>query len=242
METVTLLLTRWPKDEFIYERGVGPDGYNNDEVDGLTDAERGALYRSAGRPLTMPANRVRFSGLWGTMLMLIGGPIRIAHFDRQIGDELRDDEEEIELTINHRTIYVAVKGTIAETRRYTTIERYRTDDGRVNKWDFGYVRMVSREQPYGLHPERNSVVKTLRPGHDGLCLRVIGGASAQQQAILIHEAPNITWVTGCIGPRPHGDRRPFPNTPGNPADRTVREIVGEVTRRGGKGSLFVLKS
>ena len=49
METVTLLHTRWPRDEFIYDPATGE---NIDDVDNLTDDERAALYRTAGRPST----------------------------------------------------------------------------------------------------------------------------------------------------------------------------------------------
>jgi hypothetical protein len=241
METVTLIHSRWPKDEFIYQPGNGA-GENLDDVDNLTDAARGALYRTAGRPLTKPANRVRYSGLWGTMMMVIGGPIHYAQFDRPVPQDMLCGGRQVELAINGRTVYAAVIGDIASTKLFTTIERYRTNDGRVNEWDIGFVRMVSREAPYGLHVERNERVKTLRKGHDGLCLRVLGGATTQQQGILIHEAPNVTWVVGCIGPRPHGDRRAFDNRPGNPSDQALREIVGEFTKRGSKGSLFVLRS
>ena len=67
MDTVTLLHTRWPKDEFIYDPSSGD---NLDDVDDLTDEQRGALYRTAGRPLTRSANRKRLSGMWGTMMMV----------------------------------------------------------------------------------------------------------------------------------------------------------------------------
>lgn len=239
METVTLIHSRWPKDEFIYEPRTGE---NIDDVDDLSDDERGALYRTAGRPLTKSANRKRVSGLWGTMLMVIGAPIRVAHFDLPVEAQLQDGEREVRFTINNRTVYAAVSGEVVSTRLFTTVERYRTDDGKVNKWDIGYVRMVSREEPYGLKVEKNEVVKTLRRGHDGICLRVLGGATQQQRGILIHEAPHVGWVVGCIGPRPHGDRRAYDNVPGNPADKAVREIVAEVAKRGGKGTLFVMRS
>lgn len=241
MDTVTLIHTRWPLDEFIYEPSTGD---NVDDVDSLSDAERGALYRTAGRPLARSANRVRYSGQWGTMMMIIGGPIHYAQFDQPVPQQVLCGGRQVEFTINNRKLYVAVIGDISSTKLFTTIERYRTDDGRLNEWGFGYVRMVSRDAPYGLRAERhNPVVATLRPGrHDGICIRVLGGATAQQQAILIHEAPNITWVKGCIGPRPHGERRAYRNEAGNPADVTIREIVGELTSRGGKGTLFVLRS
>ncbi len=150
---------------------------------------------------------------------------------------------EVQLSLNNRSVYAAVKGEVVSTHLYTTIERYRTNDGTVNQWDFGYVRLVGRESPYGLRVERNnSVVRTLRRGHDGICVRVLGGATAQQANILIHEAPHVGWVVGCIGPRPHGDRRAFENRPGNPSDLAVRGIVDELARRGGNGSLFVLRA
>ncbi|MCC2689935.1 MAG: hypothetical protein K0S21_2738 [Rhizobiaceae bacterium] len=240
MEMVTLIHTRWPKDEFIYEPSTGD---NIDDVDDLSAEERGALYRTAGRPLTRPANRKRISGLWGTMMMVVGGPIRLSRFDHKLEQQLLADEVEVEFTMNNRKVYAAIKGDVSSTRLYTTIERYRANDGTVNEWDIGYVRMVGRDTPYGLRVERNnSVVRTLRNGHDGICIRVLGGATAQQRGILIHEAPHVGWVIGCIGPRPHGDRRAFDNRPGNPADQTVREIVGELARRGGNGSLFVLRA
>ena len=44
METVTLIHSRWPKDEFIYEPSTGE---NIDDVDDLTAEERGALYAVA---------------------------------------------------------------------------------------------------------------------------------------------------------------------------------------------------
>jgi hypothetical protein len=240
METVTLIHSRWPKDEFIYEPSTGE---NIDDVDNLTDDERGALYRTAGRPLTRPANRKRISGLWGTMMLVVGAPIRLARFDHKVDQQLLPGEAEVELTINNRRVYAATRGEVVSTRLYTTIERYRTNDGQVNQWDFGFVRLVSGETPYGLRVERNnSVVRTLRNGHDGLCIRVLGGASAQQRAILIHEAPHVGWVVGCIGPRPHGNREAFANRPGNPSDQALREIVGELSQRGGNGTLFVLRS
>ncbi len=83
MDTVTLIHTRWPKDEFIYEPGAGAFGENLDDVDDLSEEERGALYRTAGRSLARPANRKRISGMWGTMMMIVGGPIRLVRFDHR---------------------------------------------------------------------------------------------------------------------------------------------------------------
>jgi hypothetical protein len=240
METVTLLHTRWPKDEFIYEPSSGE---NIDEVDNLSDDERAALYRTTGRPITASANRKRISGTWGTMMMIVGDHIDAAQFDFPVMGPLLTNQRREVVTLNCRPVHLLVTGSVTSTKEFTTVERYRTDDGRVNQWDFGYVRLVSRERPYGLRTESgNSVVKTLRPGHDGACIRVLGGETAQQRAILIHEAPHVGWVVGCIGPRPFGDRAAYSaRRPGNPSDITVREIIREMNRRGGKGSLFVLR-
>jgi hypothetical protein len=46
----------------------------------------------------------------------------------------------------------------------------------------------------------------------------------------------------CVDPRPFGDREAYSaRRPGNPSDVAVREIISEMSRRGGKGSLFVLR-
>ncbi|MDQ6436942.1 hypothetical protein RB623_23065 [Mesorhizobium sp. LHD-90] len=240
MEFVTLIHTRWPKDEFIYDHGA--KGEIVDDVDNLSADDRGRLYRTARQPLNMPANRKRYSGLWGTMMMVIGGPIHCAQFDQPVPADMLCGGRQVEFTINSRKVFVATFGDVLSTKLFTTVERYRTDDGRVDIWDIGFVRLMRRDKPYGLRVERNnSAVKELRPGHDGICLRVLGGSSLQQQAILIHEAPNVGWVTGCIGPRPHGNREVFENKTGNPSDLAVREIIREVDRRGGKGQFYVLR-
>jgi hypothetical protein len=180
MDVVTLLHTRWPKDEFIYT-GAG----NMDEVDNLSEQQRGALYRTTGRPLTQPANRTRISGLWGTMMMVVGGPVRIAQFDLPILEPLCPGEHQEVVLLNCRPVHLIVHGGITSKKQFTTIERYRTNSGAVNEWDFGYVRLVGRPRPYGLRVENgNSAVKKLRPDeHDGACIRVLGGETAQQRAI-----------------------------------------------------------
>jgi len=68
--------------------------------------------------------------------------------------------------------------------------------------------------PYEVTVERgNSVVQHLYQGkdrqgqwtgpivHNGDCLRIHGAVTVKEQGILIHEAPNVSWLTGCISPR-----------------------------------------
>src|SRR5438876_4451940 len=72
MYHVTLILTRWPLDEFIYEPARGE---NIDDVDNLSSEEHLRLYRTAnGQP------RQRVGGQWGTMMMIIGPEITYASF------------------------------------------------------------------------------------------------------------------------------------------------------------------
>jgi hypothetical protein len=132
---------------------------------------------------------------------------------------------------------------IVSTKLFTTVERYRTDDGRLNEWGFGYVRMVSRDEPYGLQNESNNpIVKKYLKRGNGDCIRVLGGATLQQQAILIHDAPHVGFVIGCIGPRPLNDRRAYANVANIPSETSVKEIMAELMKANGKGTLYVLRS
>lgn len=104
-------------------------------------------------------------------------------------------------------------GDVDEIARYTTIERM---DGmiqlapqeRIGK----YKGPRYKVGPYGLSWEPNNsavldLKKALRSDPrlyakaNGNCLRVEGGLTAKERAILIHAAPHVGWLTGCIGPR-----------------------------------------
>ena len=103
--------------------------------------------------------------------------------------------------------------------------------------------MVSRPEPYGLQNESgNPVVKKYLKRGNGNCIRVLGGATEQQRAILIHDAPHVGFVVGCIGPRPWNDRKAYPNLANNPSDRAVQEIMTQLAKANGKGSLHVLRN
>ena len=69
---------------------------------------------------------------------------------------------------------------------------------------------------------------------------MLGGATAAQRGILIHEAPRVGWLIGCISPCPKGDRRVYPNEDDNPSQRAMQEMMGAMNRFGaGRGDLFV---
>ena len=88
----------------------------------------------------------------------------------------------------------------------------------------------------------NPIVKKYLKRGNGDCIRVLGGATQQQQAILIHDAPHVGFVIGCIGPRPWNDRRAYTNVANNPSDTSVKEIMTELAKAHGKGTLYVLRS
>lgn len=101
---------------------------------------------------------------------------------------------------------------IAEIKRYTTIERM---GGYVQlRPNCGSWRIMKTDGPYVVTVERgNSAVMHLYQGkdregnwtgpvvHNGDCLRIEGAMTEKERAILIHEAPNVSWLTGCISPR-----------------------------------------
>lgn len=259
MAAFTLIHTRVPHDEFIHTGGG-----IHDAVDDLTAEERGALYRSKGRGLDKSANVKRISGRWGSMLLIVGPEITAAETIQQpassVGVPVIDafvkaaalvaatTGAAMEALVEPSTRLVPYAGRVLKLtddgapitsfKEYTTMERYRGDYDTQR-----YVFLPPRPAAYPIKIERgNSVVKTLRPpGHKGDCIRILGGATPQQRAILIHEAPNVSWLIGCIGPRPKGEKQNYPNVDGNTAQRTVAEIMGELSTAGGKGSLFVVK-
>jgi hypothetical protein len=96
-------------------------------------------------------------------------------------------------------------GRVHEVKRYTTIERMH---GYIQLKPQEYNGKVYKDRPYGITYETgNSVVAKLK-GTDGKCFRVHGGITDQERAILIHEAPHVGFLIGCIGPRRLNDRNP----------------------------------
>jgi hypothetical protein len=237
MSHVTLLLTRYPLDEFVYDLARHQ---NVDDIDNFNAEDRRRFYRTA---TNQPRHRI--SGQWGTMGMIVGPRITYASFEQPPNEQLHQGGYSIGFEFVGRELWLTMEGTddIQTMKLFTTIERYRTDAGHLNQWGFGYVRMRSRAEPYGLRNETgNPVVRRYLRRGNGECIRVLGGETEQQRAILIHDAPHVGFVIGCIGPRPHNDRAPYQNVANNPSDRAVQEIRAELARHQGKGSLYVLRN
>jgi hypothetical protein len=233
MASVTLILTRTPLHEFIFT------AKGNVAVDNLSKVERARLYRSKRQALTDNPDIVHFSGRWGSLLLL-RGPQIYAVVPIADGDKAPATVGPQYVTLADKKLQLTTDGqAISLSKEYTSMERYRKDDGAL---DGRWIMLHPRPNAYELTYEPgNEKVKTLRPGYSGNCIRVRGGNPGAEQGILIHEAPNVTWLEGCISPRPKDDLREFEDKDGNPSYLAINEIMKELnTYGGGRGSLYVL--
>lgn len=228
MAHVTLILTRTPLDEFVL------DGNQNKDVDELTEEQRLRLYLPRHAPITAKPSIKRKSGRWGSLLVLTGPKVTAASFAMA-------GAAGATVMLAGRALSLGAEAGGFRSKEYTTLERYRGSFGSLEQSE-RFVMMPARDEPYPLRVERgNRVVKTMRDGHSGDCIRVLGGETRAQRGILIHEAPNVGWVIGCIAPRPKGNKGVFSNRDGNPSFNAMKEILETMTAFGhGKGSLFVL--
>jgi len=163
------------------------------------------------------------SGQWGTVAVIAGPVVAAAHrgmssiIGRTIMKGLAQSRlppgataQVEQITLAGQAVSLVTDGsrptkTLAE---FDTMERYRTNDDK----DAWYVRLPS--QPWGPYPldiTTNGIVAKfhekmgIRAGHLGKCF-VVRGHSVKQRngnsaGILVHEAPNPAWLTGCIAPR-----------------------------------------
>jgi hypothetical protein len=135
------------------------------------------------------ANRKKFwfpieSGRYGTLVLLGGAKVTGVKL-------LKDATEGGSVAVRGGRLEITSSGEVAEITRYTTIERL----------DHHIVSLHKQPVPYGITFEpHNKTVMELGPTH-GRCFRVHGGHSDKEQAILLHAAPHVGWLTGCISPR-----------------------------------------
>lgn len=265
MAHVTLFLTRKPVTEFTEAGGTTTDttGWKAADVQKLHGWSKQPTFAEA------TANPVR-NGIWSTLGVLEGPKVLTADYRYGSTSVPRDyvqmaEKKAADAGREFRTIefsgfpllYETPKGApeVASFKEYSAAERYRSDFGGIGGggWEEGYIILHPQPtMPYTLGTDPNNpVVKTLRAGHRGNCLRIIAGIPAgstprdkqraeQEAAILIHECPSVGWVVGCVGPRPKGDRRVYANADGNPSYQALNEIYDLVNRAGGTASLIVL--
>ncbi len=184
-----------------------------------------------------PFRHGRQSGRWGE-LVVVRGPkvtsVRLSPSGDSDAGNSTAGAGGIAVT-NGRLELATTEGAISDVKRFTSMERFKTDDGKSY-----YVQLHPKPQPYFITFESgNSAVKHLRKGHDGRCFRVHGGKPGPEQGILIHEAPHVGWLIGCLSPRPlHNFTIEFDNNPSNPSCLAMNELIQFV---GGKrADLFVV--
>jgi len=261
---VTLILTHQPYDEYIYDHGTGQV---TDHVQGSTAEQITAAFapnRGRARP------RI-YSGLWGTMGVFIGPKVHTALWpgDEHLGERVPEAgfdgrrhgfaDGQLKMRVDmaaqqkhaiariwlaNRIIELETdEGATALETTYTTAERFRGSAGRLGA--DGFVMLPQRPEPYDLHVQGpyQELIR-MRPSHDGEYVRIRGqGLTSQQEAILIHEAANPGWVTGCIAPRPLGDHSAFQDATNarNPSAVATMELLRTLKTKGaGKGQLFVV--
>lgn len=188
------------------------------------------------RKPTVEFNRGRQSGRWGRMVVVCGAPVRSAKLipadaGGSDGSAIPFADGGLELMTDG--------GAVEKVADFDTMERFKADTGK------GYYMQVRPrpDKPYDLKMFRSSTVARLN--HTGKCLRVLGHGYTQQgtgqaAGILVHEAPNVGWLIGCISPRLTGNRRQGEDRrPSTTAMDTIFEAMGGFAD-GKMASLLVL--
>lgn len=133
------------------------------------------------------------SGRWGELVAIKGPKISAVALKAPVNaNKEAATAPTIQMKAGVVELSTASDEPISKTLQYTTMERYFFNG--VDKGKGFYVQLRPRTRnPYRLRFEAtNSVVKTLRPKDDtfhGNCIRVLGGDTAAERGILIHEAP-----------------------------------------------------
>lgn len=213
------------------------------------------------RHIQPTAQRSRKSGRWGILGMLVGPEVFTAGYgavsvapttfsSAATGLMLAPSSSprvctSQALPFAGRTLRLVTDGeqTGRPLELFRSMERHRGDEG-----DGGFVAIPQSPVPYEFFAETgNSVVKKLKSEPHGRCLRVTDRSAAdhrlstKQQAVLIHPAPAIGWLIGCIGPRPLNDDNQYADSLPNPSSDCFNRIFTAVKAfGGGKVRLFVL--
>jgi hypothetical protein len=197
------------------------------------------LTRTPVSDFTITIKDVLRSGRWGTLALIRGPKITSVSFV----DGASNAAQSIPFADRTLGLVTADSTPLELCKEYTSMERFHVDDY-VKKHRKGYfVQLHPRSKAYPIRFEpKNRAVKDLRPGHSGDCIRIGDTDPGAEEGILIHEAPHVGWLTGCISPRPKGDRTLImPNEDGNPSFRSIKEIMDEIkVHAAGTGWLFVM--
>ena len=155
------------------------------------------LTRKPDELFSYPSSKGTLHGRFGTLLVLEG--------DKLAGVQISPDGPGSgAISVPTGVLDITPQGaTVQELGRYTTIERM---DGMVQLPPLFSPQSNNRHTPYGITYETGNTAVAELKGTNGECFRVHGGITSQQQGILIHAAPHVGWLIGCIGPRRWNDR------------------------------------
>jgi hypothetical protein len=237
MSQVTLILTRTPLEEFRLGKKSGRWGrmavVRGPEVTAAKFREATPKPRHAAPPLAPMAEALQpvARGIAAAVLQTIDAsgfrsrqaPVQVMSFA----------DRELELK--------TVDGRVEELAEFDTMERFRADSG-----SGFYMQVRPRSEPYPLTMFKSTTVADLNG--TGECLRVHDHGYRQQGSggtagILIHEAPNVGYVIGCIAPREKNNRQQgdkhWKPSPSKKAMDDIFKAMGGF-KAGTKASLFVL--
>jgi hypothetical protein len=193
MSHVTLILTRTPTQEFRYGKRSGRWGVMA-VVEGPKVFAARFLPGSAALPAALAAAAAAPSPL--TPLLAFGATAAHAASALLEGPALAPT-----LAFAGRKLRLTTDSSpIKRVTEFDTMERFRADSG-----SGFYMQTKPRpDKPYKLTMFKSSTVAELNK--TGQCLRVHGHGYVQQgtntpAGILVHEAPHVGWLIGCIAPR-----------------------------------------
>ena len=181
------------------------------------------------------------SGRWGTMIVLNGTKISAVSF----ANSNNVSASGIRLAGKSLNLEVQNGGTPELVAEFDTMERFRSNSSKKDEQSKGFYMQVKPRLTlsYRLTMYSSTLVKKLNK--TGNCLRVHGHGYKQQGSgndagILVHEAPHIGWLIGCISPREKNNRsQDDDKQPSRNAMNTIFEAMGGFSN-GKEASLFVL--
>src|SRR4029434_10167248 len=152
MPVVTLILTRYPLEEFLW---MSRNEYRENET--MNEAEKAALYE-VKRPHHQIGHVTHLSGRWGSLAMvtgpkitkaafasfssplaklpLVGAPLGAAHMIGQVaglvaGTLAGSTTQTIALAGRLLELTTDGSGPVTAVKEYTSMERYRSDKGQL---------------------------------------------------------------------------------------------------------------
>ena len=197
----------------------------------------------------MPLQEVNFgkkNGRWGKMIVVKGSKILSGSFTSEPGlpvnlpgmpewiaksgaigatyDVINKVLGRTVLRLGNKNVSLQTAGGDVEVvDEFDTLERFRTDD---NKSKY-YVQLKPRPSlPYDLRLDTSKTVQETLPSTGGKCFRVLNhdtkNGNGGKAGILIHEAPHMGYLIGCIGPREVNNRTPGYNAA--PSKRAMESL------------------